>query len=253
MSRKRPTGKCHICGEVGLLSFEHVPPRAAFNDRRVVEFGLDQAEKYLSGEKVTGRINQRGSGAYTLCERCNNLTGKWYAKRFVDWCYQGMNILVNSKGKPTLIYMHYLFPLAIIKQILTMFCSVNGPNFAESHPELVSFLLNRDQKYLPPKYRIYTFFNVEGIFRQTSVTARYNIYTRRMNVMSEISFPPFGYLISFDSPPPDERLIDISYFARYSYQDWVIQELKLPVLPTHFPFAGDYRNLGETAFSNENK
>src|SRR5258705_10110809 len=31
------TGVCHLCGETAELSFEHVPPEAAFNDQRILE------------------------------------------------------------------------------------------------------------------------------------------------------------------------------------------------------------------------
>ncbi len=30
-------GVCHLCCSNGKLSFEHIPPEAAFNDQRVLE------------------------------------------------------------------------------------------------------------------------------------------------------------------------------------------------------------------------
>jgi hypothetical protein len=35
MSRRPVIGTCHICGDHGKLSFEHVPPKEAFNKRVV--------------------------------------------------------------------------------------------------------------------------------------------------------------------------------------------------------------------------
>ena len=29
-------GNCHLCGEFKELSFEHIPPKAAFNDRPIL-------------------------------------------------------------------------------------------------------------------------------------------------------------------------------------------------------------------------
>ena len=29
--RKKTIGKCALCGRIGELSFEHIPPKAAFN------------------------------------------------------------------------------------------------------------------------------------------------------------------------------------------------------------------------------
>ena len=245
------TGECHICNSVGDLSFEHVPPRAAFNDRLVISVKFEQAITLGPGEEARGSIQQRGAGGYTLCTRCNNLTGKWYGARFVDWCYQGMDILQRSGGIPTLIYITYAFPLAILKEIITMFFSVNTPSFARANPELVKFVLNRDKKYLPPKYRVFVYYNITGVWRRTgfSVRGRLENGTSRLSTctLSEINYPPFGYVMTIDSSPPDERLIEITHFARYEYSQFDVLHLQLPVLPTHLIFPGDYRTKDQIA------
>ena len=92
----------------------------AFNDRPVVRFAGDVLLKHgLGVERKNGTVDQRGAGAYTLCARCNNNTGSWYAPRFVEWCYERMEILLRSRGRPTLIYLNYLFPFAILCSLLT--------------------------------------------------------------------------------------------------------------------------------------
>src|SRR5438128_728806 len=125
MSRRKVEGHCHLCGAYGPLSFEHVPPKAAFNDRPVKIFRGEDVFALGPDDSPAGEgaISQRGVGAYTLCGRCNNATGRWYSKRFAAWCQQGMETLIRSDGQPTLVYLHYLLPLAIIKQIATMFFS----------------------------------------------------------------------------------------------------------------------------------
>lgn len=37
MARKPVIGECRLCGTVTRLSFEHVPPRSAFNDNPIVD------------------------------------------------------------------------------------------------------------------------------------------------------------------------------------------------------------------------
>jgi hypothetical protein len=74
-------GVCHLCGVNGKLSFEHVPPEAAFNDQRVLESDIHRligGDLIKELEKPTGKYNQRGAGKYTLCDRCNTSTGGWY-------------------------------------------------------------------------------------------------------------------------------------------------------------------------------
>ena len=79
-------------------------------------------------------------GDYTLCEQCNNTTGRWYGARFVDWCYQGMRILQMTNGNPSLLYLNYLFPLPIIKQVVVMLFSINGDQFRLDFVQLCSTL-----------------------------------------------------------------------------------------------------------------
>src|ERR1700740_102769 len=94
-------GICRLCGSYGPLSFEHVPPHAAFNNHRVVVISFD---KYLGAVNLDeirgGRVQQRGVGAYTLCVQCNNDTGAWYGSAYAEWAYQAMQIVIGTRGKP---------------------------------------------------------------------------------------------------------------------------------------------------------
>ena len=127
MPRKKISGKCHICGKQGKLSFEHVPPRAAFNNcpavyKELVEVINKDPGNYFD-EK--GNTSQRGFGAYTLCEKCNNDTGSWYGDAFVGWAHQGMEIFTYTQGFPSLYYAFRIYPLQLIKQIVCMFFSIS--------------------------------------------------------------------------------------------------------------------------------
>lgn len=234
-------GKCHICGSVGPLSFEHIPPRRAFNDRPVIRAQFEDLVGLGPDEPISGQSKQRGMGEYTLCPKCNNDTGSWYGKDFVDWCYQGFEILVRSKGNPSLIYLNYLFPLRILKQILTMFFSINAPEFRDANPDLVKFVLNRYYKYLSLKYRFFVYYNISSRLRCSSVSVMLDINTHNLWVFSEMNYFPYGYVMTFDSRAPDQRLIEITHLSSYGYNEFRIMELKLPVLPTHLYFPGDYR------------
>lgn len=246
-SRTKVEGTCHMCGSVGPLSFEHVPPRSAFNDRPIVGFSSDVLlEHGLDIGPDKGTIAQRGAGAYTLCARCNNITGSWYGRHFVEWTYQGMHILLRSGGRPTLVYLNYLFPLAILKQIVTMFFSVNQPEFRLAQPYLVGLVLDRERKYLPPNIRIFVYYTASSTTRAVGVSAMMNVGSGRMLVSSELSFPPFGYVLTFDRDAPiDKRLVEITHFARYDYNQFAVMNMQLPVLETHLPLPGDYRSRAD--------
>ncbi len=57
----------------------------------------------------------------------------------------------------------------------------------------------------------------------------------------ELPFPPFGYVLTVDSLPPDYRLTEITQFARSVVDEMKSVSLTLSVLPTHSAVLGDYR------------
>ena len=253
MARKRELEECAICGKQGPLSFEHVPPNKAFNDRRVFKAELGKHFLSLGAEEIRmGEISQKGMGEYSLCIKCNNDTGGWYGSHFIGWCYQGMDILVKCKGKPTLLYLNYLFPLSILKQIITMFFSVSYGSLRHAHPELVRFVLNKEMKYLNPKYRIFVYYNIEGRFRWMGNCVRANFQTGTFDQVLELSFPPFGYYMTCNgAEPPNPSMFEITYFANFGYKEFSVQTMALPVLPTWSIIPGDYRQKNEYDESNK--
>jgi hypothetical protein len=72
-----------------------------------------------------------------------------------------------------------------------------------------------------------------------------DIKTKRSSFFSEITFPPFIYVMTLGSPPTDDRLVEITHFARYGLNELAIMEMKLPVLPTLTGVPGDYRTRKE--------
>jgi 5-methylcytosine-specific restriction endonuclease McrA len=113
-------GECHLCGLIGKLLFEHVPPKAAFNNRPLVAKEIYQILEKGSFENTKGHIFQKGAGAYTLCEKCNNQTGKWYGGAYADWTYQGMTILHHTNSVPSLSYPFRIIPLRILRSHLKL-------------------------------------------------------------------------------------------------------------------------------------
>ncbi len=62
-------GECSLCGDYGELTFEHVPPKAAFNDRGVLLADLHHLmTDGQGGDPRTARMrkSRRGVGGKTL-------------------------------------------------------------------------------------------------------------------------------------------------------------------------------------------
>lgn len=248
--RKAQNGQCHICGCEGKLSFEHVPPECAYNDRPLIKLAIedmikDDFQALVFGDGVRGKIQQGGAGGYTLCETCNNNTGAAYGKSYGSWVEQGMSFLHKVGDQNSVALPFFIYPLRVIKQIVTMFFSTNGVSFRTQHPDLVKFVLDPGSKYLDPRIRIYSYLTFG--MRQTGIMSRIRVQENdyKFEMLSEIAFPPFGYLLAIDGADRDQSLVDISFFARFDYDEWVNLFLPLPLLPVILPFVGDYRTRQE--------
>lgn len=242
-------GDCHICGQHGELTYEHIPPKAAYNNRPVLIAYGRQLFEGRGIDKLDKEKLHRGAGGYTLCGQCNNDTGGWYGRAYVEWVHQTATVLERAKGAPSLFYPFRIYPLRVIKQIITMFFSVNSPEFRKRVPYLEQFVLGKHIRHLPPDIGIYAGYTVNGHSRSAGVSGILDGsgYSPQTYVVSEIAFPPFLFVLTLDCPCPDGRLVNISSFSSYSYDDIRTFDLRLPVLPVHTAYPADYRTKREIA------
>jgi hypothetical protein len=243
---KSVIGTCHICGVTAKLSFEHVPPEAAFNDRRILRTSFEKILASVSLDELPGKLQQRGAGEYTLCERCNSNTGSWYGSAYARWAHQAMRYIYLAKGRPSLSYPYNLFPLRVLKQIVCMFFSVNGPLFQQHQTDLVKFVLDRYSKAFPKHVRVYafyTFVNRSRAVAAAGLLSGLGSGNSTVHVFSEVTFPPFGFVMTLgNTPPPQPDFCDISGFSKFEYNDWragITMTMPLKAIYTGYP--GDYR------------
>lgn len=240
-------GYCCICGRNGPLTFEHVPPKKAFNNEGLL---VASVQDYLdAGEdksKVRQRESRKGFGKYSLCEKCNNLTGAWYGTKYIDWAYQGTRFMGNSGS---IAVPFHIFPGSIAKQVIAMFATINGSGFFRRHPELTRYVLDKDATGLPSKFRLFCYFTSRNAqsYRASGITAVMKLGSGGPSIFSEMSFVPFGYVLSIDSPPPEEGLFDISFFFDHKAGAYRDVHLPIPTRETHSYFPADYRTEKEWA------
>lgn len=244
-------GVCHLCGAYGPLSFEHVPPRAAFNDRPVVYKELQallgqDARDFASA--AGGRIQQRGAGAYTLCGKCNSDTGGWYGRAYVEWAEQGLRYAYLSRESQRIEFPYGIYPLRIIKEILCMFFSSGHQQFREAQSDLVRLVLNKTStSRLPNGIRLFAYHTLSPLSRKTGVVGQGNVQTGGLQVFSEVSHPPWGYVLGLGGTPPDPRLLEISGFSTFRYDDRAVIGLRPALLPVESYLPGDYRTKDQLA------
>lgn len=229
------------------MSFEHIPPRKAFNDQQRL---LKTMEDHLS-DRPAGFYSKfrRGLGKHSLCETCNNNTGGWYGGAFVEWTKQGFEWFDKVGGEKMLTLPYYIKPLNVLKQVMVMAVAMSAEVSLHAHRDLRQFLLRPEQRHVPSDYRAFVYFNMKGQLRFTSGMAILDTEGKGSDyVMAEIALPPFGYCIT--RPVGDRRslaeskgLFDITRFSTFGLDEWARVHLRIPTRETNFPSPLDYRNL----------
>lgn len=241
--------KCRVCGSIAQLTFEHVPPKAAFNNHGVLFVAMkDLLLRSEVGDPRTARRHKapRGVGGNTLCARCNNETGALYGVAYADWAFQGMRYRFAAREGSSLQLPFHFFPGRIAKQVMCMFASACGVGLFDANHDLRRFVLNKDHRGLPPKYRLFAYLMAarSGNSRQSGITGLISGigHGSRTHTFSEIAFPPFGYVLTIDSPPPfDDKLLDITAFAGFGYHDFRSEYLRMPLREVNSYFPADFR------------
>jgi hypothetical protein len=242
-------GVCHLCGSNGKLSFEHVPPEAAFNDQRVLEadihalIGKDLIKEL---EKPSGKYSQRGVGKFTLCETCNTSTGGWYGGSYVEFARRIFPFCHTVPPGTTVTIQCSIRPLDVLKQILVMFCSASPPSFAQKHPRLVRYLLNPESREADEQrvfISLYDIANSKAV-RQAGLTGRIDL-DGQSHVYSEISFPPLNLVMSVSGGCPEVNLFEITGFKESGHRERRTVSLTLNNLAVNSYFPGDYRTFDQ--------
>lgn len=254
MSRIRhECGICHICGKYGVLTYEHVPPQKAFNShKQFIVYGKELI-KHVGSDKFpwdlsnTRRVQkQRGIGFYTLCNYCNNNTGGWYGGAFVDFIYQGYKQLSELRSEK-IFKFHFvgIYPNRILKQVLTMFCSINSDGFAKANSDLREIILNKRKKGISNNYALYVYVLRGSICRYLGLCGILNTFNSRQRIVSELSSPPFGFVLELDPEDDPNQKNIVDWVNIFSYDDKTDIEIEIPIYEsnTHFPM--DYRTKQE--------
>jgi len=113
------------------------PPRSAFNETGT----LLNRKIFGHGWGFSESDRNDGAGAYTLCRSCNNYTGA-YAENFAKFVKQIAPAAETIDEGDSGILVVKTKPLFIVKQLLSLFCSINTHRFIERHLWLKKYLLD---------------------------------------------------------------------------------------------------------------
>lgn len=251
---KNHFGKCALCGKECELTFEHVPPRAAFNStsaRPVSGNEIFKEEVINDKERMPWDIEglkyqnqQQGMGRYSLCQECNNNTGSWYGDAYITFACTAHTAIKNRTPEdPNGIGFKDMYPARIIKQVLSMLCSINSPDKPQFE-ELRKFVLDKDAVGIDKsKYKLCMYFTETTLYKYAgfSVLLRESASGFESMAMTELTAYPFGFILYFN---PTETWpyhgTDITGFTDCGYNDraiiempWKIEEMN-DIFPEHF-------------------
>lgn len=236
---KNIVGKCQLCGKHGDLTFEHVPPASAYNNKPIYVQVADHLIESSSPRYGKRMKNNKGFGAYTLCKSCNNHTGTWYGKDFCDFARQGMQFLMAMETPGYVSGQYKIKPLNVLKQILTMFMSADKTGHLQSNSQLVEFLLLKESQVIPRNLKVFLYSNASSQKRMLGYSVSY-VEGLGIQKWSEINFQPFGYLLAEDSGPAHPNMIDITDFVKCTYDKEHLVTMTTAYLKVSSMFIGMY-------------
>jgi hypothetical protein len=242
---------CRVCGEVTEMTFEHFPPRSAGNRQRVEILDItDWLRREDDGTMEKGQILQKGSGAYSLCEDCNNRSGRLFVPELARWTRIGNAALgkldlaaIDAQANPAYVVLEVkdVRPGRFLKQIVTMFLALTSGGVAQKHVELREYAKNPKLVGLPPQYQFYLALNA-------GPGARYNGGSVTMTLGAgmvfalELSFPPFAYILSIDEGTPAIETGNITSFVDVGIDQTANVKMQLRVGFTHTALPLDLRS-----------
>ena len=259
-------GKCALCRKECDLSFEHIPPRSAFNSipaRPVSGEDLIRDNDRLPWD-VKGLHydhQQKGMGKYSLCEDCNNNTGSWYGNAYAQIAHLFHNALLEPISNIAIgLKVKGVYPLQFIKQVASMFCSVN--NFDdERFVALRQFVLDKEAVGLDKsKYKICMYFTRSHFMKYVPMTAVLTGPAHGSNrfghiLVSEITAYPLGFVLFINpSDTYEYEGFDITCFADWKYEARALIDFPLYILEVNDIFPTFYRTKEEICNTiDENK
>lgn len=253
MAKKHP-GICALCRkQFDDLTFEHIPPRAAFNAspaKPVTGKGLLEDDRMpWDTTGLPYKNQQQGMGEYSLCHACNNNTGSWYGDEYIIVARVIHYILSKPvRSNCQAIGIREIHPLRFIKQVLSMFCSIN--NFEDNRIDTIrKFVLDKDAVGLDKsKYKVCMYLTKSYLMKYAplSVVLRIGGAKSESIALTEITAYPLGFIVYFDPTDTfDYKGLDITHFADCQYDDIADIEIPLCIYEMNDIFPTYYRSQDE--------
>lgn len=258
LPQRRCRGFCRVCCRFEQMTFEHLPPKAAGNRQTVrsVPYEVWSGHGDLRSFPDRGwSQQQKGTGGYVLCGRCNSTTGTRWVPEYGDWARMGQAVLAEAgpfaerlpAGAHECVRFGFkgVYPGRFARQVLTMLLAASGgPTTAAKNPEVQQIILEGACK-LPGDVRVFMRLFVGPGIRLLPISGAIDLSTMTREVSMEVAFPPFAFVAVVGGEPRDDLGLEITDWSEMDPDEPLAVKFELPVGHGYTPFPGDYRPVGQ--------
>ena len=222
-----------------MLTEEHNPPRAAFNDHDILLQSVDKLTEQVGHLIWRGEVKREWT-VRSLCAECNNWAGAKYGTHYAEFVKDVAEKVDKAENGET-ISVVVNRPLSILKQVMQGFVTANGQHFVRTNPWIRKFLRSSRNKDFPQDLYVYLFAVTGTSGRKTGIGGFYDLIQKKTYVVSEFTFWPLGAVLAFQ-PMDGYRLAPIHQYAKYDYTESRARLiLNLPVNPAASAYPVDFR------------
>ncbi|HKU75814.1 MAG TPA: hypothetical protein VJR02_18030 [Pyrinomonadaceae bacterium] len=274
-ARLKRWGRCRICEKFTQLTKEHVPPKSAFNDRSYLEYYSTEIREANLRQWQTREVNSSGLFVFSLCERCNNKSGRQYGGSYLDFVKDLVEIASPDNAKKDVqLTLKRIFPLRVVKQAVSMVLSTShagafrgyeyvanpftNRNIGKSlrtppdikhlqsvYAELRKFVRSRDAIGLPPSVKLYSYATVSsGSGLWTGILGNATKGQKQPFWGAVVGLWPLHWVLSF-SGTPSIPLLDLTHWANEQYATRKNVTITIPCRWTFARYPLDFRSPDE--------
>lgn len=255
------SGTCILCGKIKELTFEHVPPSGAGENKPAKLYNL--LDTLGNEERVPWDFkdlkyvqSQRGTGGYYLCSECNSRTGREYVPSFIEFIKQAKDLNIQAVKPECAKRMYWdltfsnISTLNISKQIILMISCMNGRSFLKNNIVIDRFLNDKNYKIVNPDFGLYIYINAGliSLSYPTTAFAGTNILTNKHHVIatSGVNTGIFSFQYELKSHVNKDGYYDITNWVTHNDFDQKIDvKMRVPVMETNIGLPGNHNSINE--------
>lgn len=217
-------------------------------------------------------VNSSGLFIFSLCERCNNRSGRHYGGSYLDFVKGLVPIAIpENADKDIQVTLKGIFPLRVVKQAVSMVLSTSNaaafrgyeyvaspftnrkigktlrvlPDVEElqnAYDELRRFVRSRDATGLPASIKLYAYATVSsGSGLWTGILGNATKGKKQPFWGTIVGLWPLHWVLSFGGTPPNP-LLDLTDWASEQYATRKSVEISIPCRWTFAKYPLDFRS-----------